>query len=102
MALRTVPTLQYVHDNTMMLARHSSGYRFVGCGKEFDDHCKLYDTERDYECGYDIKDTDVVCAQGQPEDLQWFYTKYESYCKKYGFTTIPEFHAELMKFAKYQ
>lgn len=95
MAIREVPSLKYVLDNSMAVARHASGYRFVGTIAEVDAHMDLYENDSDY-----VKDSDLVCTEGQPESLKWFYEKYYSYCEKYRWSTIQDFHKVLFGYAK--
>lgn len=68
------------------LARHSTGYRFVGTFEEVKAHCALYeDDEWDY-----IKDIDLLCKEGQSPAMAKFMEAWEEVDRKDGFTTLPD------------
>lgn len=65
-------TLDTIMKDTLWVARHSTGYRFVGNYDEVEAHVKSCDNDEwDY-----IKDMDILCEEGQPEHLREFYKKY--------------------------
>lgn len=76
-------SIEEIKTQSLWVARHTSGYRFVGT---YEEASKFYDRE-------DCKDFDVVCAEGQPKHLQKFWKDYFHYCDTHrGFITIYDFY----------
>ena len=79
-------TREQVDAQLKWVARHSTGHRFVGTYDEIKKHCDMCeDDEWDY-----IKDVDVLCDDGQNEDMKKFMQAWMEVEKKHGFVTIPE------------
>ena len=80
-------SLQYIIDTTRWVARHVSGYRFVGSYKEAH---KFYEKE-------DCKDFDVLCSDCQPDTIKPFWKAYEEYSDSHGFMTLQDFYEKVWK-----
>lgn len=79
-------SLEYIKANTKWVARLYGG-RFVG----------TYEEVKGYRNDEDCKEVDVVCADGQPEDLKPFWKAYEKYGNEHGFITMQKFYNEVWK-----
>lgn len=67
-------TLETIMKDTLWVARHSTGYRFVGNWDAVKSHVESCEEEEyDY-----IKDMDILCAEGQPEHLREFFEAFLS------------------------
>lgn len=79
-------TIEQVNAELKWVARHSTGYRFVGTWAEVKEHI-----ERAEEDEYDyIKDVDLLCKEGQTPDMQRFVEAKEAAEKLHGWMTFPE------------
>jgi hypothetical protein len=73
-------TLEQVQNELLMVARHSTGYRFVGSINEVNDHCEVCG-EDDYDY---IKDIDFLCKDGQTPSMQNFMDEMEKVERETG------------------
>lgn len=80
-------TIEQVEAELKWVARHSTGWRFVGTHKEIMEHLERYDSDDEYDY---IKDVDVLCGEGQTPDMKRFMEAYEEAWKQHGWMTIPE------------
>lgn len=77
-------SLEYIKKHTKWVA-HLGGCRFVG----------TYEEIEGYREDEDCTECDVVCADGQPDDLRPFWKAYEEYGSKHGFITMSKFYVEV-------
>lgn len=78
-------TFREVMDNSIWVIKLDNGGRYTGRYPRFDKD--------------GIRDLDLVCWEGQPEELQEFFKDFDDYNNIHGFTSIPEFYA-LMELAE--
>lgn len=79
-------TIEQVNAELKWVARHSTGYRFVGTYAEVAAHiAACEEDEWDY-----IKDVDMLCKEGQTPAMQRFAEAYEEIEKQHGWITFPE------------
>jgi hypothetical protein len=81
-------TLEQVQNELLMVARYSTGYRFVGTINEVNRHCDMC-SDYDY-----IKDIDFLHKEGQTPAMQKFMTAMEQVEKETGewYTILELFH----------
>lgn len=79
-------TKERVAAELKWVARHSTGYRFVGSWEEVEKHCALNEDD-DYDY---IKDVDILCEAGQTPDMAKFVAAWEETNRAHGFTTLHE------------
>ena len=84
-------TLEQVQNELKFVARHSTGYRFVGSIKEINDHCDICaNDEYDY-----VKDVDLLCDDQQTPEMQRFLAEMRKVEERSGrWYTILELFAE--------
>ena len=83
-------TREQVDAELKWVARHSTGYRFVGTGPEVAAHCvACQDDEWDY-----IKDMDILCEEGQTPAMAKFVAAWLALEKKVGWLTLDELLSE--------
>lgn len=79
-------TKERVDAELKWVARHSTGYRFVGTYAEVAAHCaSCEDDDWDY-----IMDVDILCEEGQTPDMAKFISAWEELNKRVGWVTLPE------------
>lgn len=84
-------SLEKIMKETLWVVRHSTGYRFTGTHDECNYHMNKFMEHEESEYDY-IKDFDMLCCDGQPEDLQPFYKEYFEYDRKNGFITVQDYY----------
>lgn len=79
-------TQEQVRNELRLIARHSTGYRFIGTVNEVMAHCEsCEDDEWDY-----IKDVDEVCEEGQTPAMVEFIKARTEIEKVHGWMTFDE------------